>query len=858
MISFNLNNQPVSFFGDPELSLLKFLRDEKGIMSPKDGCSGQSFCGACMVEKDGKPALACSTSMRKIEGSRIVTIEGFPESLKQMLAQSFVEKGAVQCGFCTPGFLTRTKILLEHNPTPSREEIIKALRSNYCRCTGFVKIVEAIELAANKLSGAVMTGARFSTGEVGSRLFKYDAFNKALGTSPFVDDLRFEGMQHAALKFSDHPRARVLKIDLSAATALEGVTGVFTAENISGDRISGLIVKDWPVMVAEGETTRYIGDVLAGVVAKTEDIARKAISLIDIQYEILEPLTDMVAAENSPIKVHASGNLLETCIVQRGGEIDEVLSNSAYVAAGKYETQKIEHAYLETEAAVARPWNNGGVEVFTQSQGIYEDQQQLAAILDLPIEKIRVNLVPNGGGFGGKEDLSVQGHAALFALALSQPVKLKLDREESLAMHPKRHPMILDYAVGCDKNGKLTAVKARIIGDTGAYASVGTKVLERAVGHATGGYHVPHIDLEARTLYTNNIPSGAMRGFGVNQATFAMESCIDELCEQGGFDRWQFRWDNALVNGSMTATGQILHEGVGIRPALEAVKEEFYRAKFAGLATGIKNCGIGNGMSDFSEVKIKILEDGIVELYHGWTEMGQGVFTVARQVLNTETGIAPDKIRVIVSTEHDARSEMTTASRGTSLVGNATIDAARGLKEDLKSKSLEELAGQTYSGRWSFDQSTKPGASGPVITHYSYSYAAHLVVLNDEGDIDTVYAAHDAGKIINPTLFEGQIQGSVHMGLGYALSEELELEQGRLKSKKMRDLGLLKIKDTPRIVVKGLEVADPLGPYGAKGVGEIGLVPTAGAVANAFRQYDGIRRYKLPLKRKEAFINESN
>jgi len=768
-----------------------------------------------------------------------------------MLAKSFVEKGAVQCGFCTPGFLTRTKILLQQNTSPSRDEIIKALKQNYCRCTGYVKIVEAIEQAAEKQNGQITGDIQATSGQVGTRLGKYDAFEKALGTSPFVDDLRFDGMLHGVLKFSDHPRARVLNIDLSAAENLGGVVKVFTAKHIPGDRINGVIIKDWPVMITEGEITRYIGDVLAGVVAESEEIARKAISLIDVKYEVLKPLTDLEAAETSPIKVHQTGNLLENCIVRRGDDIDTVLAQSAFMVSGRYKTQKIEHAYLETEAAVARPWNDDGIEIFTQSQGVYEDQKQLSAILGLPVDKIKVNLVPNGGAFGGKEDMSVQSHAALFALVTKNPVKVKLRREESLAMHPKRHPMILDYSVGCDNSGKLTGVKARILGDTGAYASVGTKVLERAAGHATGGYHVPNIDLEAKTLYTNNIPSGAMRGFGVNQATFAMESCVDELCKKGGFDRWRFRWDNALVNGSMTATGQILHAGVGIRAALEALKDEFYQAKYAGLATGIKNCGIGNGMSDFSEVKIKILENGHVELYHGWTEMGQGVFTVTRQVLCTETGIEPEKIKVIVSTEHEARSEMTTASRGTSLVGNATIDAAKGLKEDLKTKSLEELAGRIYSGRWSFDQSTKPGAPGPVITHYSYSYAAHLVVLDDEGDIDTVYAAHDAGKIINPTLFEGQIQGSVHMGLGYALSEELELEGGYLKSKRMRDLGVLKIKETPKIVVKGLEVSDPLGPYGAKGVGEIGMVPTAGAVANALCQFDGIRRTRLPMKRRE-------
>jgi len=409
--------------------------------------------------------------------------------------------------------------------------------------------------------------------------------------------------------------------------------------------------------------------------------------------------------------------------------------------------------------------------------------------------------------------------------------------------------MIMDFTVGCDINGKLTGVKARIIGDTGAYASVGTKVLERAAGHATGAYHVPNVDIEAKTIYTNNIPSGAMRGFGVNQVTFAIESCIDELCKKGNFDRWVFRYDNALVNGSLTAAGQILHKGVGVRETLYAIKSEFYKAKYAGLACGIKNCGIGNGMADFSEVKIEIISEDRVLLHHGWTEMGQGVHTVAIQTLCQETGINPSIVEVVVSTPNEARSGMTTASRGTSLVCNATIEAAKELKEDLKTKTLAELQGKIYFGRWSFDRSTKPGDPGEVITHYSYSYATQLVVLNENGEIETIYAAHDAGKIMNPPLFESQIQGAVHMGLGYALREDLPLEKGFLKSTKFKDLGILRAHETPRIVVKGVEVTDPLGPYGAKGIGEIGLVPTAAAVANAFCIYDGVRRFKLPLNK---------
>ena len=800
-----------------------------------------------MVELDGKPTLSCVTPMSKIKGTAINTLEGFPENVREIIGRSFINKGAVQCGFCSSGILTRTKILLEANPSPTEEDIIKALRSNYCRCTGYKKIVEAVKTAADVLNGKSEEEPDKS-GKVGSVLPKYGGYEKLMGTAPYVDDLRFEGMAFSALKFADHPRGRVININTSDAEKLDGVIRIFIWKDIPGERYFGLIYNDWPLMVAEGETTRYVGDVIAGVVAESEAKAREGVALISVEYEVLEPLTDMEKAEESSIKVHENGNLLETSNIRRGGNVNEILKNSPFIVSGRYETQRIEHAFLETEAAVAMPGSDGSLKVFSQSQGVYEDRRQISRILGIKEDKIAVSLLANGGGFGGKEDMTVQGHAALFSFYLKRPVKLKLSRDESMVMHPKRHPLIMDYEVSCNRDGYLTALRARIMGDTGAYASVGTKVLERAAGHATGAYHIPAVDIEAKTLYTNNIPSGAMRGFGVNQVTFALESCIDQLCKKAGFDRWKFRYENALKKGSETATGQVLGDGVGVRETLMAVKDEFYSADFCGIACGLKNCGIGNGMIDFSEIKIEIKAPEKVVLYHGWTEMGQGVNTVAVQVLSTETGIPPRFIDVKVSTADGAKAGMTTSSRGTSLIGNGIINASKKLKEDLKKNDLSGLVGNVYSGRWSFEDSTKPGASGKVVTHYSYSYATQLVILDEKGKINKIIAAHDGGKIINPILFEGQIEGAVHMGLGYALSEEFPLKGGFPVSTKMRDLGLIKIKDTPEIVVKGIEVADPLGPYGAKGIGEIGLVPTAAAVSNALFSFDGIIRRRLPLK----------
>jgi CO/xanthine dehydrogenase Mo-binding subunit len=586
------------------------------------------------------------------------------------------------------------------------------------------------------------------------------------------------------------------------------------------------------------------------VVAASEEQARAAARAIRVDYEVLEPLTDVLQAERSPILVHEQGNLLDTCVIRRGGDVDAKLAASAFTASGTFRTQVIEHAFLETEAAVALP-EAGGVRLYSQGQGVYEDRRQVASLLGLAEDSVRVIQVANGGGFGGKEDITVQGHAALFALLLQKPVRVRLDRPESLRMHPKRHPLVMDYTLGCDRDGRLTALRASIIGDTGAYASVGTKVLERAAGHASGAYHVPAAAIEARTVYTNNLPCGAMRGFGVNQVTFAMESCIDMLCEQGGFDRWQFRYDNALDEGRMTASGQVLGTDVGVRACLLALKDEFAKSPTSGLACGIKNTGIGNGMTDDSVVKIEVISGSKLVIHHGWTEMGQGVHTVARQVVCQETGLDPAIMEVRVDTASGARSGMTTASRATSLVGNALIDACVALKRDLGAQPLAALAGRSYRGRWRCDWTTMPGAAGRTVTHYSYGYAAQLVLLDGQGRVSRVIAAHDAGRVVNPTLFRGQIEGAVVMGLGYALSEDLPLKDGLPVSYRLADLGLLKAADVPEIEVIAVEVADLHGPYGAKGVGEIGLVPTAAAVANAFCRFDGQRRFRLPMERQE-------
>ncbi len=843
-----VNDVERDYCGSDDRSLLDYLRQDLHITSPKNGCSPEATCGCCSVQLDNKIVLACVTPMRKVRGGIITTVEGLSDYVRKVIADSFAVCGGSQCGFCIPGIVLRTVSIITKYPAPTRSQIEHELRFHLCRCTGYKKIIDSIQCAAKAMRDNKNIDVPDYDGSVGSRFPKYEIRSRVLGEFKYVADLSIDGMLHGAVKLSDHPRATVKNIHIADALEVPGVIGIFLAPDIPGERYNGLIVPDWPLLVAVGEDTKYIGDVIACVAANTREAARAAVKRIIIDYDILDPLKSIDEATlPNAVKIHKDGNCLSTTVIHRGN-CNKEFAKCKYIVENTYTTQRIEHGYLEPEAALAIPTKKG-VHIRTQSQGVYEDRRQIANILNLEQDDVRVELVPNGGGFGGKEDLSVQGHAALMAYLLQQPVHIELSREESIMMHPKRHPLRLKYKVGCDSDGKLCALCANIDGDTGAYASVGMKVLERAAGHATGAYYIPNVDITARAIYTNNIPCGAMRGFGANQANFAIECAIDELCELGGFDRWQFRYDNALTEGDCIATGQILASGIGVRATLDAVREDFQNAKYAGIASGIKNTGIGNGMTDAGVVKIKVLPGEHIELRHGWTEMGQGVDTMAIQVFCQETGLPPDIITVRVDSSHGAYCGMTTASRATSLIGNSMIDACDKLKKDLKHHTLDELIGRKYRGEWVCDWTTKVGSTEPdnEVTHYSYSYATQVVLLDDDGTIRRIIAAHDAGKVMNPTLFEGQIEGAIHMGLGYAISEDLSMTNGYLDSTKFRNCGILRASEMPTIEVIAVEVPDEHGPYGAKGVGEIGLVPTAPAVANAYYAYDGKRRYSLPM-----------
>jgi len=856
-MQFTLNGKIKKFEGDSNLMLLKYLREVEGIISAKDGCSCQASCGACTVDIDGVATLACVTPLKKIEGKTVTTTDGLEKKIQEAFSRAFLEKGGIQCGFCIPGIVMAARTLLKANNNPTRDEIKAAINRNICRCTGYKKIIDSILFAAKILRGDIKeTNIQF-TGKIGERYPKYDCSDKVLGFTPFVADLKFKNMLSGVLKFSDHPRAIVKKIDLTEALKVLGVEKIFTAKDIPGDKMIGLIYKDWPMMIAEGEETHYLGDVLAIVVATTEDQARAAMKLIKVDYDVLSPVcTPEDAILLTAPKIGPKGNILSFSEL-KNGNIEEAFKKAKHIAKATFHTQRIEHAFLETECAVALPWQSlkgeKGIQLYSQTQGVYEDRKQICQLLNLSEEKVNVIQVANGGGFGGKEDMTVQGHACLAAWFLNKPVKVGLTRPESLMMHPKRHPMKLEYELACDDKGILLGLRARILGDSGAYASVGMKVLERAAGHSTGPYVVPHMDVEAIGTYTNNVPCGAMRGFGVNQAAFAMEQCIDMLCEMGGFDRWQMRYDNLVDEGRTLSTGQIMGKGTGVRQTLLALKDVFYKNKYVGLACGIKNTGIGNGMPDIGNARIVIKANDKIEIHHGWTEMGQGVHTMAIHFLCEELGIDPTHIEVRADTKDETVCGMTTSSRGTSLVGHAIVDACKKIKAQLQNgKTLKDLVGQSFEGHWQCDFTSKLGHEKEGhghITHYSYGFASQAVVINEKsGKVEKIYAAHDAGRIMNANLFEGQIEGALHMGLGYALSEDFPYKDGRPVHTHYGKLGIIKAKDMPEVEVIGVECHDPNGPHGAKGVGEIGLVPTAAAVANALYQFDKVRRFSLPMK----------
>jgi selenium-dependent xanthine dehydrogenase len=855
-VEFKLNGKEVRIEPAPGESLMDSLRERLGITSVKDGCKPQGQCGCCLALVDGSPKVSCATAADHCAGKEVVTLEGLSAEERDMTARAFVAAAGLQCGFCIPGIALRAKDLLDKHPSPTRAEIAKAIDVHLCRCTGYAKILDAVELLAKMRRGEA-TAEPSEDGRVGAPYARYRGRELVLGERPYVADMTRDGMLHGALVLSRHARARVLRIDTSRAAEVPGVRAVATAADVPGSRWYGMLYADWPGFVAIGEEVRCVGDVVAAVAADDEPTARAAAALVEVEYEVLEPVLDPVVSlrPDAPRVNPTHANELSRSIIRRGdGDVDAALAVSAHVVTGTWKTQRIEHLFLEPECAVAEPLPDGRLALFTQGQGVFDDRRQVASFLGVPEESIYVELMPNGGAFGGKEDMSVQAQTALLAKLTGRPVKVLLNREESVRLHPKRHPITMDYSVGCDAEGRLTAVKARMVGDSGAYASVGGKVLERAAGHACGPYRVPNVDVVAVAAYTNNPPCGAMRGFGANQASFAIEGCLDLLAKKVGIDPWEIRSRNVVDVGDVFSTGQVLEKSVGIRKTLEAVKDAYYAAKAAGkavgIACGLKNSGIGNGVEEWGKCRLVVEKDHTISLYNGYTEMGQGLLTVLIQFAVEVSGLPPSVFRPKVDSTFALGCGQTTGSRATLFAGRAAVSAATKLKADLDSGlTLPDLVGRVYAADIVIADTTALGAKVDKIkTHTSFGYATQVCILDEHGRVERMIAAHDVGRAVNPALCTGQIEGALHMGLGYALTEELPCEDGMPVTFKMREIGVLRARDMPPCDVILVEEAEPEGPFGAKGVGEIGLVPTAGAVAGALEAFDGIRRYTLPMK----------
>lgn len=854
-VSFSLNGTARQVEARSDQSLLEVLRETFKITSVKDACAPQGQCGACLALINGRPNKSCLVNMGNLGGKRVVTLEGVSDNERKLYADAFQAAAGLQCGFCTPGLVLRVKWLTDKDRALSRAEIAKELDGHLCRCTGYVKIIDAIEMIqAAKRNGGLP--APLAEGGVGQRLQRFQGEALALGTRPFVADIDVPGLLHAAVVLSPRARARVRRIDTASASALPGVVAVATAKDVPGDRWVGQVYKDWPCFVAEGEEVRYVGDVLAVVAAEAPHIAREAAALVAVEYEPLPPVLDPAEAigPGAPRVNPRHDNVLSVTKIARG-DVDVALAGSAHVVTGTWRTQRVEHLFLEPEAALAVPLADGRLHLYTQGQGLFDDRRQVAAVLGEAEDRIYVELVPNGGAFGGKEDMTVQAQTALLARLTGRPVRLTLNREESIRIHAKRHPITMTYTVGCDTEGRLTAARIYLLGDSGAYASVGGKVLERAAGHACGPYCVPALDIEAVAAYTNNPPCGAMRGFGVNQTSFAIEGCLDLLAAKVGIDGWEMRWRNAVRVGDLFSTGQILEKSVGIEKTLLAVKERYYEARAKGRAVGIacavKNSGIGNGALESGKCRLTVEADGRIGLYTGFTEMGQGLLTVIIQCAVEVTGLSASSFLPQANSRFELGSGQTTGSRGSMLAGRATIDAARKLKADLDAGlSLTELAGRVYEGETTIDDTTALGQlkDGKIKTHTAFGWSTQLVMLDEAGIVGRVVVAQDVGRALNPQQCEAQIEGAVQMGLGYALTEELPCKDGMPVTFNLRDIGVLRAQHMPEVEVILIEEHEPEGPFGAKGVGEIGLVPTAGAVAAALEAFDGKRRMSLPMK----------
>ncbi|KAI4443004.1 selenium-dependent xanthine dehydrogenase [Schaedlerella arabinosiphila] len=851
MYTFVVNGKTVKT--DKKQSLLRFLRDELHLTSVKDGCS-QGACGACTVIIDGAVCKACVPTTDRLKGRHVLTVEGLSEWESQVFTYAYGEAGAVQCGFCIPGMVMCTKALLDVNPDPTEEEIKYALRNNYCRCTGYVKIIAAVKLSAKILREGVIPGKSADDWKIGSRVHRLDVEEKVMGYGKYPDDFYMENMCYGSALRSKYPRARVLSIDTSKAKALPGVAAVLTAEDIPGENKIGHLKHDQYTLIPVGGLTHYLGDAVALVAAEDMETVEKAKKLIKVEYEVLpmvHNIEEAAAADAPRVFDEEESNVQAYKHVSRGNA-QEAIKHAKHVISHHFETPWTEHAFLEPECAVSYIDEDGDVMVISTDQDAYCTYRECSLMLGT--DKVKAENALVGGGFGGKEDMTVQHHAALLAHHTRRPVKVRLTRAESLLIHPKRHHFVMDFTMGCDENGRILGVKAKVASDTGAFASLGGPVLERACTHAAGPYAYENFEIEGTAYYTNNPPAGAFRGFGVTQTCFATETLLNMMADEIGITPWEIRYRNAIRPGGVLPNGQIVDESTGLVETLEAVKEQYDSARAAGkpvgLACAMKNAGVGVGIPDTGRVKLIVEEDHKLHIYAGASCIGQGLGTVLVQMVVSNTDLKREDIVYERSNTWIAPDSGTTSgSRQTMITGEACLRACRKLMEaKAGGKTLADLTGQEFYGEY-LAKTDPLGADVPnPVSHVAYGYATQVCILDSKtGKIEKIVAAHDVGKAVNPLSCEGQIEGGVVMSMGFALREKYPIDENCKPVEKFGALGLFRAHEIPEIEAlvidkPGLNVA-----CGAIGIGEITSIPTAPAITDAYYRLDGERRYSLPI-----------
>lgn len=894
IFSLTVNGQPHQVLASSKANLMDVLRDQLRFTSVKDGCA-TGHCGSCMVIKDGKAERACLVPMKRADGAMITTVEALagPDGTLDPIQQAYIDQGATQCGFCTPGFIMATKALLDQTPNPTLEEIYDGHQFNICRCTGHNAIIRAIQQAAGQ-PVPPLPGVKLPLKAISRPFPRPDAVDKVTGKGIYADDLYVEGMLHAKALRSKYPHALLKKVDVSQAKALPGVVAVLTADDIPGRKDCGVHEVDWPVLCYD--KVRYVGDAIALVAAESEAIAEAALKLIAVEYEPLPVVTGPkeAAQPGAPIlhPHHPTGNFKATYELENG-DLEAGFAQSDVVIEREYSTQFVEHGFIEPEAGLAVPDAKGRFTVYCGGQIPFGDRAQVAATLGLPEEQIRIINCLIGGAFGGKEDVSVQIHVALLAQATKRPVKMVLSRKESLLFHPKRHATLIKMKTGVKQDGTLMAHDVEIYGDGGAYASLSNHVMLRATTHAAGPNSVPNVRVKTYAMYTNNTPCGAFRGFGVTQSTFAMESQMDVLAEALGMDPVDFRRKNILAVGKKTLAGHELTESCGLPQALELVAAEMANHPFVavegdkrrawGVACAYKNTGFGSGAYDAAGAEVEVFANGRASVRAGAAEIGQGLVGVLGQIVSEELGVPYEKIDVLVAdTDLTLDCAATTASRQTYVTGNAARHASIEVRKLLSQTAAEILDvdpttlvfadGQVRSNGYSIELADLVKAArregrlpkmsyqyvapmAPKYHHFAFGFGAQAALV--EVDVKTgetkvlkVIAASDVGRVMNPLALQGQVEGSISMGLGMAIQENFVMKDGYVVTDTLKKVNLPTIDQTPEVISFFVEEETKDGPYGAKGVGELASIPTTPAVINAIYKATGVRCYHLPADKK--------